>query len=715
MSDKIVSLSDRIKELSHTTGTGNLRLDGASTGFGSFGAVYAYDDALFYAVTDGTDYEVGSGQYIQDGGNNALRRFPSKSSNSNALVNFSAGVKEVYVTYPGQRAVFTASGLGGFQEPVTSGLAFWGSSQILDYDPKLTWNASTDMLGIDQSDPQYALHIGGSKPYSAVYVSGAIVGDSGVMFLGIDPSYSGGRQLEPFMRNEVDVTTGTSAVFSLSGVVDQRLLFRQQTAGLVFAGPASGCTPPSTCSPDYPAFRALVADDLPDLSSLYLSAGSGGTVYTAGSGLIIHGSEFNMGNMFYISDTQAASQWIHQANNLVVSGISGVGTTLVTNGTTKTILIDATAISGYNQAYTNSQVAATGAAVSGYNIAYTDSSIIAVSGYNTAYSDSVGVSVSGWNQAYTDAQVASASGTGGGGGMTSWTASDGIGGSGAILDTNVFAVSGISGILTEYNATDKIMQIDGGSLSGWMVGYVDQQVASASGTGGGGMTSWTISDGIGGSEAIADSNILNVSGVSGIDTLYLPGSNLLQISLDASGHTFKKDNIVTVPMSGIVLVGEQVQNGVALVSGDRVLLVNQTDAKENGIWNVGADPYGSWTRPVDFPSSGEASARWTHQQMGTHYDESVWFCVNDNPCTIDYDDQEWRFFDGGAAVSGWVETTYSPILSTSGLLRIPTFGTLVAATGSMGEASVNNSGVIALAGTALIVSDGSSWLSFSSS
>ena len=184
MSDQIIVLSDRIKELSHSIGTGSLRLDGAATGFSAFGDFYASGDALYYAVTDGTDYEVGSGQYMPDGSSNSLVRFPFRSTNSDNAVNFAAGVKEVYVTYPGQYAVFTASGLGPFKEPTPSGLAFWGSSQILCHDDSLVWNASGDKLGITQPNPQYALDIGGTVAYSQIQASGFLDGGSGILFSG---------------------------------------------------------------------------------------------------------------------------------------------------------------------------------------------------------------------------------------------------------------------------------------------------------------------------------------------------------------------------------------------------------------------------------------------------------------------------------------------------------------------------------------------------
>ena len=263
MSDKII-LSDRTKELSRSTGTGPLALDGAVRGFSAFGDFYSYGDAVFYAATDGTDYEVGSGQYLQDGSTNTLTRFPFRSTNSNNLVPFNEGIKEVYVTYPGKYSVFTGSGLGSFQEPKASGLAFWGSSQILNYDGSIVWDASGNNLGIFQTNPQHAIDIGGPKGYSQIRASGFLDGGSGILFSGVAGSYSGGRQLEPFLRNKVNNETGTDAVIALSGLVDESLLFIKQPEGFVFAGPPSGsCS--VDCEDDYPTFRYLNPRDLPVL------------------------------------------------------------------------------------------------------------------------------------------------------------------------------------------------------------------------------------------------------------------------------------------------------------------------------------------------------------------------------------------------------------------------------------------------------------------
>lgn len=93
---------DRIKETSTTTGTGNFTLAGAVTQFRAFSSVYSVGDEMVpYAIIGqtGSEWEVGYGTYSAA---NTLRRDTViASSNSNALVNFSAGTKDVFVTIHG--------------------------------------------------------------------------------------------------------------------------------------------------------------------------------------------------------------------------------------------------------------------------------------------------------------------------------------------------------------------------------------------------------------------------------------------------------------------------------------------------------------------------------------------------------------------------------------------------------------------------------------
>ena len=261
-----INLNDRIKELSRTTGTGDFSLDEAATGFSEFSSVYTSGDRMWYAISDGTEYEIGSGVYKSDGATvELLERNAFRSTNSDTEVNFGVGLKEVYVTYPGQYSVFTANGVGDFNEPQNSGVAFWGSNHILDYDSDLVWNKGNDFLGFREPAPAYAIDIGGDESYSQMNVSGVVVGNSGIMFSG-DAVSVRGRQTIPFQQNELmdDATpedTNIQEVFQLSGIVNEYIGFNKQPKRRFFAGPSGDCG----CVSDYPTFRPIELDDIGDL------------------------------------------------------------------------------------------------------------------------------------------------------------------------------------------------------------------------------------------------------------------------------------------------------------------------------------------------------------------------------------------------------------------------------------------------------------------
>ncbi|NBT29577.1 MAG: hypothetical protein EBT18_08850 [Gammaproteobacteria bacterium] len=124
---------------------GDFVLDGAAPGFSSFSEYYTNGDSFFYAITDGEDYEVGSGVY-NVGASNTITRFPIQSTDSDSLVDFTAGVKEVFVTYPGKGAVFSAEGHDHNQQPADSGVAFYSTSQIVNYDRMLIWDSGKARL-----------------------------------------------------------------------------------------------------------------------------------------------------------------------------------------------------------------------------------------------------------------------------------------------------------------------------------------------------------------------------------------------------------------------------------------------------------------------------------------------------------------------------------------------------------------------------------------
>lgn len=258
-----IYLYDRIKETSYTIGTGNFLLNGPVNGFSSFGSAYKNGDNIFYAATDGSFYEVGSGVYITGVQNSIIRR-PFKSSSNNSIVSFGEGLKEVFVTYPATNAVYSASGLQSRTEPKQSGVAFWLSSNIISHDNNLVWNFTDSRLGINKNNPKFAIDIGGTPPNSYICSSGVIVGISGISFPsgnGNDQSYIGGVQFKHYEPNSLSSVTFSDQILELSGVAKNNILLKKQNSGLVFAGPSSGCVPP--CSPDYPTFRPLTWEDIP--------------------------------------------------------------------------------------------------------------------------------------------------------------------------------------------------------------------------------------------------------------------------------------------------------------------------------------------------------------------------------------------------------------------------------------------------------------------
>lgn len=92
-------LADRVKEATTTTGTGAITLAGAATGFRTFNAAIGVGPDTYYCIVGATgEWEIGEG-YLSNS-TTLVRETVSSSSNANALVNFSAGTKDVFVTFP---------------------------------------------------------------------------------------------------------------------------------------------------------------------------------------------------------------------------------------------------------------------------------------------------------------------------------------------------------------------------------------------------------------------------------------------------------------------------------------------------------------------------------------------------------------------------------------------------------------------------------------
>jgi hypothetical protein len=100
-------IADRVRETTTTAGTGSVTLAGAVTGFQSF-SVIGDTNTCYYCISDqsGSNWEVGIGTYSTTGPTLA-RTTVLASSNAGSLVSFGSNTKDVFVTQPAERAVYT--------------------------------------------------------------------------------------------------------------------------------------------------------------------------------------------------------------------------------------------------------------------------------------------------------------------------------------------------------------------------------------------------------------------------------------------------------------------------------------------------------------------------------------------------------------------------------------------------------------------------------
>jgi hypothetical protein len=173
-------VKDRVLESSTSTGTGSFTLTGAQTGYQSFTAI-GNGNTTYYTIQgknpDGTltgEWEVGEGTW-STGNTLARDTVFSNSLGTTAKVPFSAGDKDVFVTYPSDKAL-----LG-----TTSAVASTGTgSVVLSASPTITGtlnaadltttgntilgNASTDTLNVGNGglvkDASGNVGIGTSSP-----------------------------------------------------------------------------------------------------------------------------------------------------------------------------------------------------------------------------------------------------------------------------------------------------------------------------------------------------------------------------------------------------------------------------------------------------------------------------------------------------------------------------------------------------------------------
>ena len=136
-------LKDRIKQESATLGTGTVTLAATYDGYSSFASFYSDGEEVYYTIsnteTGVTEWEVGRGTYSSG---TLARDTVLSSTNSNNLVNFTSGIKEVFVTYPADRAV-TTDDIGTIASQDANNVSITGGSIAVTANPTTDYQVAT--------------------------------------------------------------------------------------------------------------------------------------------------------------------------------------------------------------------------------------------------------------------------------------------------------------------------------------------------------------------------------------------------------------------------------------------------------------------------------------------------------------------------------------------------------------------------------------------
>jgi hypothetical protein len=195
-------IADRVRETTTTTGTGTLTLAGPYNGFQAF-SVIGNGNTTYYAIIDAQNgaWEVGIGAYTS-AGNTLSRATVLASSNAGALVNFTAGTKDVILTQPAGRSVLVQeAGLGlitGVAAFTANGIPYANATNTLTTSSGLTFNGTA--LGVATLDVTNVRALDATASFSIANTTGVMTID--------DTKFT--------LQDNADTTK--KALFELSGI-----------------------------------------------------------------------------------------------------------------------------------------------------------------------------------------------------------------------------------------------------------------------------------------------------------------------------------------------------------------------------------------------------------------------------------------------------------------------------------------------------------------
>jgi hypothetical protein len=359
-----IVLKDRVKVSATTTGTGTFTLGLAANGYQNFAAIGNGSETYYtIAAQSGSEWEVGLGTVTDTAGTFTLSRDTVfESSNAGSLVNFSAGTKDVFVTYPAERAVYLDAA-GSAVTTLDVGTLGVSTANITTANITAGTVTTAPASGNDLVNKSYVdtLAASGIHFHQPVRVESPI---------NLNATYNNGASgVGATLTN-----AGTQAALVIDGItvaVNDRVLVYQQTTqtqnGIyVVTNVGSGSTNwILTRSSDADTYVINSANGLSEGSTVFVQQGAtgAGETYTCNtSGVITFGTT-------NITFAQISSAQIYSAGTgLTLSGtqfsITNTGTA-GTYGSTSTVPVFTTNAQGQVTSVTNTAITIASSAVSG--------------------------------------------------------------------------------------------------------------------------------------------------------------------------------------------------------------------------------------------------------------------------------------------------------------------------------------------------------------